>query len=136
MWSAAALFLMSWASISVANVGETLFLKRVGVDRLPAVFLLNAGLLTGTTFVAGRLALRYDPRRLLAATLGLLGLALLPLWVLVQSGVTSAFALLVVAAKQLDAIALVIFWTAIGSLVSGRQGKRLFARISAGQLIA
>ena len=35
-------------------------------------------------------------------------------------------------AKQLDAIALVVFWTAVGGLMSGRQGKRLFARISAG----
>ena len=131
-WSALALFLMSWASISVANVAETLFLKRVGVDRLPWVFLMNSVLLTGTTFVAGRMALRYEPRHLLVATLGMLGVALLPLWILVTGGVTSAFVLLVLAAKQLDAIALVVFWTAVGNLVSGRQGKRLFARISAG----
>lgn len=131
-WSASALFLMSWASISVANVAETFFLKRVGVDLLPWVFLLNSVLLTGTTFGIGRLALRYEPRHLLVAALGLLGIALVPLWFLVVGNVTSAFVLLVIAAKQLDAVALVIFWTAVGTLVSGRQGKRLFARISAG----
>ncbi len=131
-WSAAALFAVSWASISVANVADTFFLKRVGVDRLPWVFLLNSVLLTGTTFVVGRLALRYEPRRLLIATLGFLAVALVPLWMLVVGNVTSAFVLLVLAAKQLDAITLVVFWTAVGSLVSGRQGKRLFARISAG----
>lgn len=131
-WSAAALFLMSWASISVSNVAETFFLKRVGVDHLPWVFLLNSVLLTGTTFAVGRLATRYEPRRLLVVALGLLGLAMVPLWMLVVGDVTSAFVLLVIAAKQLDAVALVIFWTAIGTLVSGRQGKRLFARISAG----
>ncbi|MEO6029889.1 MAG: cyclic nucleotide-binding domain-containing protein [Candidatus Binatia bacterium] len=130
--SALALFLMSWASISVANVAETLFLKRVGVDRLPWVFLVNSVLLTGTTFITGRMALRYEARHLLVATLGLLGIALLPLWILVTGGVTSAFVLLVLAAKQLDAIALVVFWAAVGNIVSGRQGKRLFARISAG----
>ncbi len=132
VFSAAALFAMSWASISVANVAETLFLKRVGVDRLPWVFLFNSVLLTGTTFAIGRLAVRYEPRRLLVVTLGLLGLTLVPLWFLVIGNVTSAFVLLVLAAKQIDAIALVVFWTAVGSLVSGRQGKRLFARISAG----
>jgi AAA family ATP:ADP antiporter len=131
-WSALGLFLMSWASISVANVAETLFLKRVGVDSLPWVFLVNSALLTGTTFVAGRMALHYEPRHLLVATFGILGLALLPLWILVTGGVTSALVLLVLAAKQLDAIALVVFWTAVGNLVGGRQGKRLFARISAG----
>ncbi len=113
-------------------MAETLFLKRVGVDRLPWVFLVNSILLTGTTLAAGRLAIRHERRRLLTATLGLLGLALLPLWILVLGGVSTAIALLVLMAKQLDAIAMVVFWTAIGGLVSGRQGKRLFARISAG----
>jgi AAA family ATP:ADP antiporter len=131
-WSAVALFAMSWASISVSNVAETLFLKRVGVDSLPWVFLVNSVLLTGTTFAVGRLALRYEPRRLTITTLGLLAICLMPLWMLVVANVTSAFVLLVLAAKQIDAIALVVFWTAVGSLISGRQGKRLFARISAG----
>lgn len=131
-WSALALFLMSWASISVSNVAETLFLKRVGVDHLPWVFLLNSLLLTGTTFMIGRLAVRHEPRRLSIATLVLLGIALMPLWLLVLWNVTSVFVLLMIAAKQLDAIALVIFWTTVGGLVSGRQGKRLFARIAAG----
>ena len=85
---------ISWASISVANVADTFFLKRVGVDRLPWVFLLNSVLLTGTTFVVGRLALRYEPRRLLIATLGFLAVALVPLWMLVVGNVTSAFVLL------------------------------------------
>lgn len=131
-WSALSLFAVSWASISVANVADTLFLKRIGVDRLPWVFLLNSVLLTGTTFAVGRLALRYEARRLVMATLTVLGIALVPLWLLVVAEVGSAAALLVLAAKQLDAIALVVFWTAVGSLVSARQGKRLFARISAG----
>ncbi len=131
-WSALALFTVSWASISVANVADTLFLKRIGVDRLPWVFLGNSVLLTLTTFVVGRLAVRYESRRLLIATLVTLGLALAPLWLLVAADVDSAFVLLVLAAKQLDAIALVAFWTAVGSLVSARQGKRLFAQIGAG----
>ncbi len=131
-WSALALFAMSWAAISVANVADTLFLKRVGVDRLPWVFLFNSILLAATTFAVGRLALRYEPRRLLITTLGLLALALLPLWLLVIAEVGSAFVVLALMAKQLDAIALVVFWTAVGSLVSGRQGKRLFTLISAG----
>ncbi|MCC6763147.1 MAG: cyclic nucleotide-binding domain-containing protein [Deltaproteobacteria bacterium] len=131
-WSSLALFAVSWGSISVANVADTLFLKRIGVDRLPWVFLGNSVLLTFTTFAVGRLALRVESRRLLIATLVALGLALVPLWLLVAANVDSAFVLLVLAAKQLDAIALVVFWTAVGSLVSARQGKRLFAQISAG----
>src|SRR5262245_844709 len=129
---AAALFLVGWASVSVTNVAETYFLKRIGVERLPIVFLVNSILLAGTSVAVGRLAARSDQPRLLGRVLGLLGAMLLPLWLMVLAHVTSAFALLVIVAKQLDAIAALVFWTTLGGLVSGRQGKRLFGLITAG----
>jgi len=33
LWGSAALFLAGWADVSVKNVSETLFLKRIGVER-------------------------------------------------------------------------------------------------------
>src|SRR5262249_14455872 len=44
----------------------------------------------------------------------------------------AVFVLLVLASKQLDAIALVAFWLVLGSLLQGRQAKRLYAPIIAG----
>jgi AAA family ATP:ADP antiporter len=129
---AAALFLIEWAAVSVTNVAETFFLKRIGVDRLPIVFLVNSILLAGTSVAAGRMAARGDQRRLLRRVLVALGLVLLPLWALVLAQVTSAFVLLVVVGKQLEAIAVLVLWTALGGLVTGRQGKRLFGLITAG----
>jgi AAA family ATP:ADP antiporter len=129
---AAALFLVEWASVSATNVAETFFLKRVGVDRLPMVFLANSLLLVGTSFLTARLAARVEQRRLLSATLLLFGTALLALRLMVAVRVPGVFALLVVFAKQTDAIAQLVFWTALGGLVTGRQAKRLFAPITAG----
>ena len=129
---AVALFLVEWAVVSVTNVAETFFLKRIGVERLPIVFLVNSILLTGTSAAVGRITARADQRRLLRRVLVLLGLGLLPLWLLVLGRVTSVFAVLVVVAKQLDVIAALVFWTTLGGLVSARQGKRLFALIMAG----
>jgi len=129
---AAALFLVGWASVSVTNVSDTYFLKRIGVERLPIVFIANSILLAGTSLAVGRLATRADQPRLLGRVLGFFGATLLPLWLMVVAHVTSAFALLVIAAKQLDAIAVLVFWTTLGGLVSGRQGKRLFGLITAG----
>jgi hypothetical protein len=54
-----------WATVSVTNVAETFFLKRIGVARLPIVFLVNSILLAGTSVAAGRIVARTDPRRLL-----------------------------------------------------------------------
>jgi hypothetical protein len=129
---ALALFLIEWAAVSVTNVAETLFLKRIGVERLPIVFLVNSLLLAGTSVGVGRLAARGDQGRLLRRILVLLGAVLLPLWLMVVAQATSAYALLVILAKQLDAIGVLVFWTALGGLVSGRQGKRLFGLITAG----
>ena len=129
---AVTLFLVEWAAVSVTNVAETFFLKRVGVARLPIVFLVNSFLLAGTSVAVGRLAARGDQRLLLMRVLVLFGLLLLPLWLLVVARTTGAYAVLVVVAKQLDAIAVLVFWTALGGLVSGRQGKRLFGLITAG----
>ena len=68
-WAAAALFLLGWADVSVKNVSETLFIKRVGVELLPLVFLVNSLLLVATTYVVGRIASRADRLRLLPRVL-------------------------------------------------------------------
>src|SRR5262249_7479603 len=111
---AAALFLVEWASVSATNVAETLFLKRVGGDRLPIVFLVNSLLLVGTSFVMARAATRVEQRRLLGATLLLFGVGFLALRLMVAGGTPGVFPLLVVLAKQSDAITQLAFWTALG----------------------
>lgn len=131
-WGAAALFLAQWAVVSTSNVSDTLFLKRVGVLFLPFILLTNSVLMTVTTFAVGRLAVRVDHRRLLIWTFVALAVSLLGIWLLVVEEVTGAFSFFAIAAKQMGVIALLVFWNAIGGLLSGRQGKRLFARITAG----
>ena len=131
-WGASTLFLIGWASVSFTNVSETFFLKRVGVDRLPVVFLINSLLLVGTTYVMSRIVGRTRRRQLLASTFAVLGVMVVLLWLLVLGKVPGVFALLVIAAKQLDAIALITFWMVIGGLLHGRQAKRLYAPIIAG----
>lgn len=131
-WGAAALFLVGWADVSVKNVAEVFFLKRVGVELMPLAFLASSVLLVATTWGVGRLAARRDRLRLLPRVFGALGLALLPLWLLVQTGFESAFGLLLIASKQITSIALLVFWIAMADLLHGRQSKRLFAPMMAG----
>jgi hypothetical protein len=131
-WGAATFFLAGWAVVSITNVGETLFLKRVGVAYLPLVFLGNSVLLAGTTFAVGRMAARTDHMRLVARTFFGLAAVLVPLWALVVSDVQSAFVLLVIASKQIDSVTAVVFWIALGGRLHGRQAKRLYAPIMAG----
>ena len=61
-----------------------------------------------------------------------LAAALLPLWLLALADVRSVFVLLVMVSKQVDSIALLVFWVALGGLLHARQAKRLYAPIVAG----
>lgn len=133
-WAAAVLFLLGWADVSVKNVSEVFFIKRgEGVELLPLVFLASNLLLVGTTFAVGSLAARSDRSRLLPVTLLILGLALLPLWLMVRQG--TGFSLLVIASKQFQSIALLVFLQALGDLLHPRQAKRLLSPLMAGMTL-
>ncbi|HEY2772547.1 MAG TPA: cyclic nucleotide-binding domain-containing protein [Candidatus Binatia bacterium] len=131
-WSAVTLFLIEWGSVSVSNCSDTMFLKRVGVDWLPLVFLVNSVLLTATTFVAGRLAVRANQRVLLGITFASLTVVLLVMWTLVTTGAPGAATTLILASKQIEVIASLMFWVVVGGLMTGRQSKRLVALMTAG----
>ena len=132
VWSAVCLFLLGSATVAVTNVAETLFLKRVGVDLLPQVFLANSILLALSTFLVGRRAARADRGRLLTATLTALALGVLILWAATRSAVPGAMAALVVSSKQIQALGLLVFWVTLGGWLDGRQAKRLYPPIMAG----
>src|SRR5262245_15096706 len=61
-WASSCLMLTGTAAFALMNSSETLFLKRIGVEYLPAALLASSALLVGTTgFLARRAAA--DPRR-------------------------------------------------------------------------
>ena len=78
-WAGGSLAILGWADVSVRNVAETFFLKRVGVDYLPLVFLASSTLLVLTTWAVGRLLVRRDRPRLLPWVFLFLALTLIPM---------------------------------------------------------
>jgi CRP-like cAMP-binding protein len=131
-WGALTLGLLGAAEVSLRNVAETLFIKRVGVEHLPGVFLVNDLLLTLATLGLAGVAARADRLRMLPRVLAAMGAALLPLWALAHADLRASFALLLLASKLVPAFALIVFWIAMGDLLHGRQAKRLFAPMLAG----
>jgi len=99
---------------------------------VPVAFLASSLLLVLTTSAMGRLAARRPQIPLLARTLFMLALGLIPLWLLVQANVRSVFAALVILSKQVESIAVLVFWVALGGMLHARQAKRLYAPIVAG----
>lgn len=135
VWGSAAIFLAGWADVSVKNVSETLFLKRIGVEYLPVAFLANSFLLVGTTALLGALASRVDPLRLFTRALIGLSALLAVLWGAVQLGGDASYPLLLMASKQIGTIALISFAAAMAALVDPRKAKRLLAPLLAGNTL-
>lgn len=132
LWGGISLFLVGWATVSVTNAAETLFLKRVGVEQLPLVFLLNSALLAGTTYLVGRRVAAAEHGRALTTTLLVAAAFLVPVWLGLLADGPGVIAVLVISAKQIQALALLVFWVAMGGWVDGRQAKRLVPPMMAG----
>lgn len=128
----AALFLVEWAAAAVSNAADAMFLKRVGIAWMPVVLLGSSLLLALSTLLVGRFASRVEHARLLRVTYAALALLLGLLWVLVATGAPASATLLVLASKQVQAVALFVLWLAVGARLSGRQAKRLVAPMTAG----
>jgi len=131
-WAGGALFLLGWADVSVRNASEVFFVKRVDVHLLPLAFLASSLLLLLTTWGVARLASRRDRLALLPGFVAALGLALVPLWLLLQWEERAGATLLLFASKQLQALGLLAFLLALGDLLHPRQLKRLMAPLLAG----
>jgi hypothetical protein len=134
-WAASTLFLLGWAYVSVTNVSEVFFIKRIDVRYLPLAFLVSSAVLVVTTLALGRLAVNRSRVRMLPVVLLGLGLVLIPLWLAVESDLTPVLGLLVIVSKQIQALGLLIFLLALGDLLHPRQAKRLFAPLMAGMTL-
>jgi len=131
-WGAIALALVGWSDVSIQNAAETFFLKRVGVEYLPVAFLASSVLLVVTTSLVGWVIVHRWRPNLLPRVFVSLGISVLPLWLLIYLEVPGAFFLLILTSKQIKAVALLVFWVALGNMLNARQAKRLFAPLIAG----
>jgi hypothetical protein len=133
--------LFGWAGLCLAQIGaasfalmvssETLFLKRVGVEFLPWALLASAVLLVATTGLASRALAGADRPRWLPRVLFLLAASLLPFWWLLDAWrAPGLFVALLLVSRQILALCLLVFWVALGDLLTGRRAKRIFAPLA------
>ncbi len=131
-WAWLCLLLAGAASAALINLSETLFLKRVGVEYLPAALLASSGLLVVTTALIGRRVAGPEGPRRLPRVLLLLAVALLPFALLTSLDSAAVFVALVLLARQVSALGPLVLFLTLGQLLTSRQAKRLFAPVTAG----
>jgi hypothetical protein len=133
--------LFGWAGLCLTQIGaasfallvssETLFLKRVGVETLPWALLASAALLVATTGLASHALAGADRPRWLPRVLLGLAASLLPFWWMLDAWRTPGlFVALLLLSRQLLVLSLLVFWVALGDLLTGRRAKRLFAPLA------
>jgi hypothetical protein len=127
------LMLLGATAFALLNSSETLFLKRVGVEKLPWALLASSALLVVTTGLLGGFLARVDRPPWLPRVLLMLALALAPFYWLLRSGDSPIiFGAYILVSRQVLALGLLSFWLALSDRVTGRQAKRLFAPLASG----
>ncbi len=134
-WCLALLFLVRSSSMLLNNYAETAFLKRYGVQYMPAVNMLNA---VATVIVMGfmfGLVRKYRAHHLLGGQFGFCGASVLALRIMIPLGLDSVYPILFMLKVQYEALLAMLFWNLANDLFNTRQSKRLFPLLTAGGVI-
>lgn len=134
-WMALLLLFISSSNIVLSNFVETAFLKRFGVQYLPAITAINAVV---TFFLLGSLGgilARVRNDRMIVRSLIVCGLFVGLLRFAIPLGQDLIYPLLYVLKTQIDVLLTFLFWNLANDLFSTRQSKRLFPLITAGGIV-
>ncbi len=135
IWISSIFFGIFFVTAIFRNYVDTAFLKRYGPDNIPMMLVIN-GLLTFVVFgLSNRLSRRYLDHTLMSGFMGIYGVATGLLFLGAKAGQVFVYPVLFQMLYLLDSLLLVYLWNIAGDLFDARQGKRLFALITASQVL-
>jgi len=135
LWTAALLFFVRSSGILLNNYAETAFLKRFGVEYLPAVNMINA---VATFFIMGFMAAimgKIPGSRLLFYLFLFCGSSVAGLRFLIPFDIDFIYPVLFMLKSQYEVLLALLFWNLANDLFNTRQSKRLFPLITAGGVL-
>jgi len=135
LWAAVLLFLVRSSGMVLNNYAETVFLKRFGVEYMPAVNMLNA---LATFFLTGFLTVlmsRMSEPKLLIYLLVFCGMSVAVIRLVIFYQVVLVYPLLFMLKSQFELLQALLFWNIANDLFNTRQSKRLFPLLTAGGVV-
>ena len=135
LWTTLLLFIVRSSGVILNNYAETAFLKRYGVEFMPAVNMVNA---IATIFITGALTgilNRVSSARILGIVFLFSGLSVAGIRLLIPLGFELLYPLLFMLKSQFEMIQALLFWNICNDLFNTRQSKRLFPLLTAGGVI-
>lgn len=135
MWSLFLLFLIRSSGVMFNNFAETAFLKRFGVEYLPAVYMANSVItFVIMAFLAGLMA-RMEGIRLFSRVLLFCGVSVVLLRPAIYLNIDFLYPTLFILKAQYEILLGLLFWNLVNDLFNIRQSKRLFPLIVAGGVV-
>ena len=134
-WTALLFFFIRLSNILLNNFAETAFLKRYGVEHLPAITALNSVVTFVLMGMITPAIARVRGGRLLARTLVVGGLTVGVVRVLMPLEIRLLYPLLYVMKTQYEVLPALLFWDMANDLFSTRQSKRIFPLVTAGGML-
>lgn len=135
LWTAALLFFVRSSGMILNNYAETVFLKRYGIEYMPAVNMINTVV---TFFITGIMAAfmsRMSGAKILFYLFVFCGLVVAAIRMSIPMGLEIIYPLLFMLKSQFELLQALLFWNLANDLFNTRQAKRLFPLLTAGGVI-
>ena len=135
LWTVALLFFVRSSGILLNNYAETAFLKRYGVEYMPAVNMINA---VATFVIMGFMAAimgKIPGSRLLSYLFLFCGGSVAGIRLLIPFGIDIIYPALFMLKSQYEVLLALLFWNLANDLFNTRQSKRLFPLVTAGGVL-
>jgi hypothetical protein len=134
-WVTLIQLIMRISSILINNYAQTAFLKRFGVEYLPAIFLIEA---FATFFLAtgvGALMERHGSVRVFTGLFLFFALSMGMIRWMIPFGFVMIYPVLYILKSQVVEILPILYWDILSDLFTTQQSKRLYTLITAGGVL-
>ena len=135
LWVTAIQLVMSSSAIQINNFAQSAFLKRFGVQSLPAVFLAEAIITFFFSGLVGIFMERFRNVRVFTVVLLYFGACIGLIRLLLPLKFTWIYPVLYILKSQSVAILPILYWDILSDVFTTQQSKRLFTLVTAGGVL-
>lgn len=135
LWVTAIQLVMSSSAIQINNFAQSAFLKRFGVNYLPAVFLAEAIITFFFSGLVGIFMERFRNVRVFTVVLLYFGVCIALIRLLLPLKFSWIYPVLYILKSQSVAILPILYWDILSDLFTTQQSKRLFTLVTAGGVL-
>ncbi|MGQ9655994.1 MAG: MFS transporter, partial [Thermodesulfobacteriota bacterium] len=135
LWVSAMQLAMRISSVLINNYAQAAFLKRFGVEYLPAIFVIEAILTFFMANAVGVLMGRFRTIRVFTGLLLFFALAVATIRGLLPLNIAILYPILFILKSQAIETLPILYWDILNDLFTTRQSKRLFTLITAGGIL-